>query len=351
MSETMLALVKTKAEPGLSLETVPVPRTGELDVKIKILKTAICGTDVHIYQWDQWSQEHIKPPMPIGHEFVGRVTEVGRLVNGFAAGDLVSGEGHIVCGTCRNCRAGKRHLCLNTKGVGVDRQGCFAEFLVIPAENVVKIGPGIPLDIAAIFDPLGNAVHTALKSDLVGEDVLITGAGPIGMMAAAVARHSGARHIVLTDLNDYRLDLAKQICPTVRTVNVTRESVRDVMNELGMTEGFDVAMEMSGSKAALDTIWDSMENGGQVSLLGLHGRSSETPWNKIIMKSLNVEGIYGREMFETWYKMMAMIQSGLNLEAIITHRINFRDYEEGFAAMSSGNAAKVVMTWAEDDLA
>ncbi len=349
MSETMLALVKTEAAPGLSLQTVPVPRTAELEVKIKILKTAICGTDVHIYEWDEWSQEHIKPPMPIGHEFVGRIAELGRLVEGFEVGDLVSGEGHIVCGTCRNCRAGKRHLCLHTKGVGVDRQGCFAEYLVIPAENVVKVSEGIPLDIAAIFDPLGNAVHTALKSDLVGEDVLITGAGPIGMMSAAVARHSGARHIVITDMNDYRLDLAKKICPTVRPVNIKRESVQDVMDELGMTEGFDVAMEMSGAPAALNTIWDHMENGGQVSLLGIHGGASETPWNKIIMKGLHVEGIYGREMFETWYKMMAMIQSGLDLSDIITHRIDFRDYESGFEAMINGTAAKVVMTWAEDD--
>lgn len=347
MSETMLALVKVDAAPGLSLQTVPIPDTGELDVKIEIIKTAICGTDVHIYEWDQWSREHVKPPMPIGHEFVGRVYEVGRFVNGFKPGDLVSGEGHIVCGTCRNCRAGKRHLCLNTKGVGVDRWGCFAEYLVIPAENVVKVGDSIPLEIASIFDPLGNAVHTALKKDLVGEDVLITGAGPIGMMAAAVARHIGARHIVLTDLNDFRLELARKICPSIRTVNVTKEKVEDVMADLKMTEGFDVAMEMSGSKHALDTIWDTMENGGQVSLLGIHGRQSEMDWNKLIMKGLRVDGIYGREMFETWYKMMAMIQSGLNLEAIITHRISFRDFESGFKAMQTGEAAKVVMTWKE----
>lgn len=349
MNETMLALVKTAAAPGLSLETVPVPRTGELDVKIKVLKTAICGTDVHIYQWDEWSQEHVKPPMPIGHEFVGRVAEVGRLVKNFKPGDLVSGEGHIVCGMCRNCRAGKRHLCLNTKGVGVDRQGCFAEYLVIPEENVVKVGEHIPLDIAAIFDPLGNAVHTALKSDLVGEDVLITGAGPIGIMAAAVARHSGARHIVITDLNDYRLDLAKKVCPSVRPVNVKNESLETVMDELGMTEGFDVAMEMSGAQSAMDTIWDTMDNGGQVSLLGIHPGPSMVPWNKIIMKGLHIEGIYGREMFETWYKMMAMIESGLDLSNIITHKIHFKDFEEGFAIMSSGKSGKVVMTWAEDE--
>ena len=349
MEEMMFALVKTEAAPGLSLETVPVPRTGELEVKIKILKTAICGTDVHIYQWDEWSQEHIQPPMPIGHEFVGRVAETGRLVTKFKAGELVSGEGHIVCGTCRNCRAGQRHLCLNTKGVGVDRQGCFAEYLVIPEENVVKISEDIPLEIASIFDPLGNAVHTALKTDLVGEDVLITGAGPIGMMAAAVVRFCGARHVVLTDMNQYRLDMAKKITPSIRTVNIAEETVSDVMAELGMTEGFDVALEMSGAKSAMDTIWDTMDNGGHVSLLGIHKGASEMPWNKVIMKGLHIEGIYGREMFETWYKMMAMIQSGLNLTDIITHRINFRDYETGFQAMISGEAAKVVMTWSEDE--
>lgn len=346
MSNTMYALVKTEAGKGLSLERVEIPETGINDVKIEIMKTAICGTDLHIYNWDAWSQRTIKTPMTIGHEFVGKIVELGSNVAGFKVGDIVSGEGHIVCKTCRNCMAGKRHLCKNTKGVGVNRNGCFAEYLVIPAENVVGMEPGIPLDLCSCFDPFGNAVHTALKFNLVGEDVLITGAGPIGIMAAAVARHCGARNVVITDVNEYRLDLAKKITDCY-TLNVAKSTVPDAMKELGMKEGFDVGMEMSGNQAAFNSMVDNMDNGGKIALLGIQSEKSVIDWDKVVFNGLTIRGIYGREMFETWYKMMAMVRSGLNIEGIITHRYNFRDFQQGFEAMNSGNSGKVVLDWTQ----
>lgn len=345
MPSDMYALVKEKAGPGLSLTRVPIPEIGPLDVKIRIRKTSICGTDCHIYQWDEWSAEHVKLPMAIGHEYAGVVEEVGELVRIVKVGDRVSGEGHIVCGQCRNCLGGKQHFCVNTQGVGVDRPGAFAEFLVIPATNVVKLDDDVPDEIASIFDPFGNAVHTALKFDLVGEDVLISGAGPIGTMAAAAADYCGARYVVLTDFNQYRLDLAKTINPRVITVNLNEQSVEDVILRLGMREGFDVGLEMSGSPQALDSMIRNMKHGGGIGLLGLQGKEVKVNLNKIIMGGLTIIGIYGREMFETWYKMGAMIRSGLDLSKMITHRLDFRDYEEGFEAMASGNSGKVVLDW------
>ncbi len=345
MEKTMYALVKKEAAPGLSLERIKVPATGANDVKIKIRKTAICGTDIHIYNWDEWSQKHVKPPLNIGHEYVGEIVELGSMVDNFEIGDIVSGEGHIVCGKCRNCRAGKLVYCKDTKGVGVERAGCFAEYLVIPAANAVEVLPGIPEEIAAIFDPLGNAVHTALQYDLIGEDVLITGAGPIGIMAAAVARHCGARHIVITDFNKYRLELAKKVEPSVHVIDLAEDTVRGIMPELDMREGFDVGLEMSGSADALNSMIANMINGGKISLLGFLPAKTVIDWNKVILGSMTLKGIYGREMFETWYKMMAMIQSGLDLTPVITHRLDFRDFEEGFAAMNSGNSGKVILDW------
>lgn len=345
MPRDMYALVKETPGPGLTLTRVPIPEIGPLDVKIRIRKASICGTDCHIYQWDEWSAEHVKPPMPVGHEYAGVVEEVGELVQNVKAGDRVSGEGHIVCGSCRNCLGGKQHFCVNTKGVGVDRDGSFAEFLVIPAKNVVKLPDNVPDEIASIFDPFGNAVHTALKFDLVGEDVLITGAGPIGSMAAAVAHHCGARHVVLTDFNEYRLGLAKEIDPRVVTVNLNESSVEEAVQQLGMREGFDVGLEMSGSPQALNNMLLNMKHGGGIGLLGLQGKEVPINLNKIIMGGLTVVGIYGREMFETWYKMSAMVQSGLDLSKMITHRLDFRDYEKGFEAMLSGKSGKVVLDW------
>lgn len=343
----MYALVKEKAGRGVTLTRVPVPEVGPLDVKIRIRKTSICGTDVHIYQWDEWSAEHVKPPMQIGHEYAGVIVEKGELVKGFEIGDRVSGEGHIVCGTCRNCLAGTRHFCKHTKGVGVDRPGAFAEYLVIPATNAVKLDDAVTDEIASIFDPFGNAVHTALKFNLIGEDVLITGAGPIGMMAAAVAHHCGARHVVITDFNAYRLNLAKKLDPKVITVNLNDSNIETVQKELGMVEGFDVGMEMSGAPQAFNDMLHNMKHGGGISLLGLQGKDVRVDLNQIIMAGLTLHGIYGREMFETWYKMSAMVASGLDLRPIITHRLSFRDYEEGFQAMISGESGKVVLDWTE----
>lgn len=340
----MKALIKMKAEEGLWMGDVPEPSTGHNDIKIKIHKTAICGTDVHIYNWDAWSRATIKVPLVIGHEYAGEIVEVGQEVRGYKIGDRVSGEGHITCGHCRNCRAGRTHLCRNTFGVGVNREGAFAEYLVIPAFNAFKLSDNISDEVASIFDPLGNAVHTALSFDLVGEDVLITGAGPIGIMAAAICKHVGARYVVITDLNDYRLDLARKMGAT-RTVNVKREKLPDVMKELGMTEGFDVGLEMSGSEQAFNSMLETMNNGGRVALLGLPPANMSIDWNNVIMKGLFIKGIYGREMFETWYKMAALVQSGLNVAPIITHRFPIAEFQKGFDAMRSGQSGKVVLDW------
>ncbi len=341
---TMKALVKSKAEEGIWMEEVPVPECGHNDVLIKVKKTAICGTDIHIYNWDSWAQQTIPVPMVVGHEFVGTIEKMGGEVQGLALGDRVSAEGHVTCGHCRNCRAGKRHLCRNTIGVGVNRPGCFAEYVCVPAVNVFKLNENISDDEASIFDPLGNAVHTALSFDLVGEDVLITGAGPIGMMAVAVARHAGARHIVITDINDYRLDLAGKMGAT-RTVNVTKEKLEDVMNELGMTEGFDVGLEMSGSPAAFGEMLDKMNHGGNIALLGILPDNTAIDWNQVVFKGLKLKGIYGREMFETWYKMASMLQSSLDVTPAITHHFKIDDFQKGFDVMRSGQSGKVILDW------
>ncbi|WP_265524529.1 L-threonine 3-dehydrogenase [Providencia rustigianii] len=340
----MKALSKLKAEPGIWMTDVPKPELGHNDVMIKIRKTAICGTDVHIYNWDEWSQKTIPIPMVVGHEYIGEIVEIGQEVKGFKIGDRVSGEGHITCGHCRNCRGGRTHLCRNTIGVGVNRPGCFAEYLVIPAFNAFKIPDNIPNEIAAIFDPFGNAVHTALSFDLVGEDVLVSGAGPIGIMAAAVCRHVGARHVVITDVNDYRLELAKKMGVT-RAVNVSRENLKDVMKELGMKEGFDVALEVSGAPPAFQTMLDTMNHGGRIALLGIPPSSMATDWSQVIFKGLFIKGIYGREMFETWYKMATLIQSGLDLSPIITHQFSIDDFQKGFDVMRSGQSGKVILNW------
>ncbi|KLN46276.1 L-threonine 3-dehydrogenase [Providencia rettgeri] len=340
----MKALSKLKAEPGIWMTDVPKPELGHNDVMIKIRKTAICGTDVHIYNWDEWSQKTIPVPMVVGHEYIGEIVAIGQEVKGFEIGDRVSGEGHITCGHCRNCRGGRTHLCRNMIGVGVNREGCFAEYLVIPAFNAFKIPDNIPDEIAAIFDPFGNAVHTALSFDLVGEDVLVSGAGPIGIMAAAVCRHVGARHVVITDVNDYRLELAKKMGVS-RAVNVSRENLKDVMNELGMKEGFDVALEVSGAPAAFQTMLDTMNHGGRIALLGIPPASMATDWSQVIFKGLFIKGIYGREMFETWYKMATLIQSGLDLSPIITHQFSIDDFQKGFDVMRSGQAGKVILNW------
>lgn len=346
--KSMKALVKAKNQSGLWLQDVPTPVPGKNDVLIKIIRTAICGTDVHIYNWDAWAQKTIPTPMHIGHEFVGRVAEVGDNVTDFKPGDLVSGEGHLVCGHCRNCLAGRRHLCPNTSGVGVNRPGSYAEYLSIPQANVWYCDASIPLDILTCFDPLGNAVHTALSFDVLGEDVLITGAGPIGCMAAAVARHAGARHVVVTDINPYRLELAKTAGAT-QAVDVSRENLQDVQKKLGMKEGFDVAMEMSGSPAALNSILDNMCHGGKIAMLGIIPENTAVNWNKVVFNGLTIKGIYGREMFETWYKMTTMLQSGLDISKLITHRFHYTDFEEAFAVMRSGNSGKVVLNWENEE--
>lgn len=340
----MKALAKLQAAPGLTMTDVPQPEVGHNDLLIKITKTAICGTDIHIWNWDDWAQATIPVPMHVGHEYVGVVAAMGSEVQGFHLGQRVSGEGHITCGHCRNCRAGRRHLCRNTTGVGVNREGAFAEYLVIPAFNAFPIPDDISDDLAAIFDPFGNAVHTALSFNLVGEDVLITGAGPIGIMAVAIAKHVGARHVVITDVNDFRLDLARKMGAT-RAVNVGREDLKTVMNELHMTEGFDVALEMSGNPHAFRQMLAVMNHGGKVALLGIPPKDTAIDWNQVIFKGLEIKGIYGREMFETWYKMVALIQSGLDITPIITHHFKVADFEAGFAAMLSGQSGKVILDW------
>ncbi|CAH0268487.1 L-threonine 3-dehydrogenase [Erwinia aphidicola] len=341
----MKALAKLHAEPGIwMIEDAAIPEPGHNDVLIKIRKTAICGTDVHIYNWDEWSQKTIPVPMITGHEYVGEIVALGQEVAGFRIGDRVSGEGHITCGHCRNCRGGRTHLCRNAIGVGVNRQGCFAEYLVIPAVNAFKIPDNIPDDLAAIFDPFGNAVHTALSFDLVGEDVLITGAGPIGIMAAAICRHVGARHVVITDVNQYRLDLARKMGVT-RAVNVSHENLPQVMAELGMTEGFDVGLEMSGVPDGFRAMLDVMNHGGRIAMLGIPPASMAIDWNQVIFKGLFIKGIYGREMFETWYKMAALLQSGLDLTPVITHRYPIAAFQQGFDEMRSGHSGKVILDW------
>ncbi len=340
----MKALAKTHKKEGLWMIDAPVPEPGPNDLLIKIKITAICGTDVHIYNWDEWSQKTIPVPMITGHEYVGTVEKVGAEVRGYAPGDRVTGEGHLTCGHCRNCRAGKRHLCRNTLGVGVNRQGAFGEYLVIPAGNAFKLDDFISDEIAAIFDPFGNAVHTALSFDMVGEDVLITGAGPIGIMAAAVARHAGARYVIITDMNEYRLNLARQMGVT-RAVNVATDDLKQIMSELHMLEGFDVGLEMSGNARAQKQLFELMNNGGRVSLLGIPAGECPVNWNDIIFKGLQLKGIYGREMFETWYKMAAMVRSGLDINRIITHRMPVDEFERGFEVMRSGQSGKVLLYW------
>ncbi len=340
----MKALSKLRPQKGLWMTDVEVPVAGPNDLLIKIRKTAICGTDMHIYGWDEWSQKTIPVPMVVGHEYVGEVVEVGQEVNGFELGDRVSGEGHITCGHCRNCRAGRRHLCRNTIGVGVNRQGAFAEYLVIPAFNAFKIPDNISDDLAAIFDPFGNAVHTALSFNLTGEDVLITGAGPIGIMATAVAKHVGARHVVVTDVNDYRLELARTMGAT-KAINVGRDSVEETMQELGMSEGFDVGMEMSGVPAAFTSMLANMNHGGKIAMLGIPPSDMLIDWTEVIFKGLEIKGVYGREMFETWYKMASLIQSGLDLSPMLTHQFEADDYLQGFELMESGQSGKVILNW------
>ena len=341
----MKALVKAKKEVGLWMQDVPLPVVGHNDVLIKIKKSAICGTDIHIYNWDEWSQKTVPVPMTVGHEFTGEVAEIGSAVSGFTKGERVSAEGHLTCGHCRNCRAGKRHLCRNTVGIGVHRAGCFAEYVAMPAVNVFRVPEEIPDEIAAFFDPLGNAVHTALSFDLVGEDVLITGAGPIGVMAAGIAKHVGARHVVVTDVNEYRLALARKMGAT-RAVNVRSSSIADTMKELGMTEGFDVGMEMSGNGEAFRGMLQAMNNGGRVAILGIPPSEVSIDWSQVIFKGLVLKGVYGREMFETWYKMTSMLQSGLDVSPVLTHRFPAKDFEKAFETMRSGQSGKVVLEWA-----
>lgn len=342
----MKALVKAKPETGIWMEEVPMPVVGPNDVLIKIKKTAICGTDVHIYKWDEWAKEHIKPPMVVGHEFVGEIVEIGKEVKTyFNIGDRVSGEGHIACGHCRNCRAGRSHLCRINVSVGVTRQGCFAEYLSIPATNAYPIPDTVSDSVASILDPFGNATHTALSFDLVGEDVLITGAGPVGIMAAAIARHVGARYVVVTDVNDYRLALAQKMGATL-AVNPKQLSLDQVMTKLGMKEGFDVGLEMSGNAQAFNDMIAHMNHAGKVGLLGFLPHNTGIDWSKVIMKGLIIKGIYGREMYDTWYKMITMLQSGLQINPVITHEFAIHDYQQAFDTMLSGQSGKVVMNWA-----
>ena len=341
----MKTLAKLERGPELVMTEMPIPPMGPNDVLIRIRKTGICGTDVHIWKWDDWAQKTIPVPMQVGHEYLGTIEAMGDEVGGFAIGDRVSGEGHITCGHCRNCRAGRRHLCRNALGVGVNRPGAFAEFLVLPAGNAFKIPDDITDDVAAIFDPFGNATHTALAFDLVGEDVLITGAGPIGIMAVAIARHVGARHVVITDINEYRLDLARSMGAT-RAVDARHEKLHDVMHELGMTEGFDVGLEMSGVPGAFRDMLDAMNHGGKIALLGIPPADTAIDWNHVIFKGLEIRGIYGRQMYETWYKMVAMLQSGLDISPVITHRFPVSAFRDGFSAMLSGRSGKVVLDWA-----
>ncbi|RLA34336.1 MAG: L-threonine 3-dehydrogenase [Gammaproteobacteria bacterium] len=340
----MRALVKAKAERGIWLEDIEKPSIGHNDVLIKVRRTAICGTDIHIFKWDDWASKTIPVPMAVGHEFYGEVVECGTEVKGFSIGDRVSAEGHITCGICRNCRAGRRHLCMNTVGIGVNRAGAFSDYISVPAFNVFKLPDAISDDMASILDPLGNATHTALSFDLVGEDVLITGAGPIGVMAVAIARYAGARHIVITDVNDYRLKLARKMGASV-ALNVTSGSLDQTMQDLGMEEGFDVGMEMSGNPSAFRDMLRTMHHGGKIALLGIPPDETSIDWTEVIFKGLTIKGIYGREMFETWYKMSSMLQSGLNIEPIITHRYPLADYQEAFELMESGQSGKIILSW------
>jgi threonine 3-dehydrogenase len=343
----MKALVKKTAEPGLWLADVQKPVPGPNDVLIKIHKSAICGTDLHIYTWDAWAQQTIHPPMTIGHEYVGTIAELGQNVKGLQTGQLVSGEGHLVCGRCRNCLAGRRHMCRRTEGVGVDRDGAFAEFLCIPASNVWICDPSIPEDVLACFDPFGNAVHTALSFELIGEDVLITGAGPIGLFATAVARFAGARYVVTSDVNTYRLKLASKMGAS-RVVDARQESIAEVVTSLGMKEGFDIGFEMSGNGRAFEDMLANMNHGGQIGLLGILDPNTAIDWNKVIFKSLQIKGIYGRELFETWYKMTSMLQTGLDITPAITHRFHYTEFEQGFELMRAGECGKVVLNWTDD---
>jgi threonine 3-dehydrogenase len=342
----MKALVKARAEEGLWLQDIPQPEYGINDVLIQVLRTGICGTDVHIWNWDAWAQKTIPVPMAIGHEFVGRVAAVGSNVNDFKPGDIVSGEGHVTCGRCRNCMAGRRHLCMRTQGVGVNRPGAFAEYIVLPMTNVWRHHDDVDLDVAAIFDPFGNAVHTALSFPVLGEDVLITGAGPIGIMAAAVVKHAGARYTVITDVNPARLALAEKVGVTLG-VNVKEMSIAGAQKKLGMTEGFDIGLEMSGQPQAFRDMLANMAHGGRIAMLGIPSEAMSIEWNTVIFNMLTIKGIYGREMYETWYKMAVLVQSGLDLRPVITHRYEYADFAQGFAAMKTGNSGKVVLHWAD----
>jgi threonine 3-dehydrogenase len=340
----MKALVKAAKEPGIWLQEVAIPEYGVNEVLIKIHKTSICGTDMHIYEWDSWAEANISTPIIVGHEFSGEIAAIGSEVQGLNVGQRVSGEGHITCGHCRNCCAGKRHLCRNTFGIGVRRDGCFAEYMALPASNVVALPDSISSAEGAILDPLGNAIHCALAFDVVGEDILITGAGPIGIMAAGILRHIGARHVVVSDVNDYRLALAKQMGAT-RTINIQQEKLQDVVSELGMTEGFDIGLEMSGNAMALNDLVGAMNNGGRIAVLGIQSSKASIDWNQVIFKGLTIKGIYGREMYETWYKMIALLQSGLDVKPVITHCIPAHDYEHAFEILASGKAGKIVLEW------
>lgn len=340
----MKALVKKHAEQGLWLEDVPEPTVGTNDVLIRVDRTGICGTDVHIYEWDDWARKTIPVPMVVGHEFVGEVVEVGSNVLDFHPGEIVSGEGHVVCGRCRNCLAGRRHLCNKTEGIGVNRPGAFAEYISLPMTNVWHHSESVNRDIASIFDPFGNAVHTALSFPVLGEDVLVTGAGPIGLMAAAVVRHAGARHVVITDVNPWRLELAQKLGVT-RAVDVRSEKLADVQKQLGMAEGFDVGLEMSGNPSAFRDMIAGMCHGGKIAMLGIPSDEMSIDWNTVVFNMLTIKGIYGREMYETWYKMTVMLESGLDISPVITHRMNYTDFEDGFAAMRSGESGKVILNW------
>ncbi len=345
VSKTMPAVVKTRSAPGLELQEVPLPEVGPNDVRIRVQKASICGTDVHIYNWDAWAQKTVPVPLVIGHEFVGVVDQVGSAVNEFKEGELVTTEGHIVCGHCRNCLAGRRHLCPNTKGIGVNRPGGFAELVSVPSSNLWRCDPNIPLDVISCSDPLGNAVHTALSFDLVGEDVLITGAGPIGCMAVPIAKMAGARKVVITDVNSYRLDIARKMGATM-AIDVRETKLQDAMEELGMKEGFDVGLEMSGNPKAFTDMLDVMVNGGRIAMLGIMPGNAAIDWNLVVFHGLTIKGIYGREMFETWYKMTALIQSGLDISPIITHRFPYTNFIEGIELMKSGQSGKIVLDWA-----
>lgn len=342
----MKALVKTHNAPGLELQDVPEPEVGINDVLIQVDRTGICGTDLHIYNWDAWAQSAVPTPLVIGHEFVGRIVEIGSNVTDCKIDDLVSGEGHLVCGRCRNCMAGRRHLCKDTRGIGVNHTGAFAEYIALPVTNVWHHSPDVPLDVAAIFDPFGNAAHTALQFPCLGEDVLITGAGPIGIMAAAIARHAGARHVVITDINPYRLDLARKMGVDL-AVDVRERSLKDVCAELGILEGFDVGLEMSGNPQAFKDMLSHMCHGGKIAMLGIPSQDLAIDWNKVIFSMLTIKGIYGREMYETWYQMKILVESGLDLSPVITHCFHYTDFEKGFAAMNEGNTGKVILNWLE----